>query len=94
MGFGYLFFGAFLAANFLAYPGLTMLPAVLLMLNEFFGKLSETMLLDIASSLGSDVPFFMYEDKAMVGRGSGSSKKRAEQSAASSAIENLFPDKK
>ena len=45
--------------------------AVLLMLNEFFGKLSETMLLDIASSLGSDVPFFMYEDKAMVGRGSG-----------------------
>ena len=33
MGFGYLFFGVFLAANFLAYPGLTMLPAVLLMLN-------------------------------------------------------------
>lgn len=32
MGFGYLFFGVFLAANFLAYPGLTMLPAVLLML--------------------------------------------------------------
>lgn len=32
MGFGYLFFGAFLAANFLAYPELTMLPAVLLML--------------------------------------------------------------
>ena len=30
----------------------------------------------------------------VVGRGSGSSKKRAEQSAASSAIENLFPDKK
>ena len=30
----------------------------------------------------------------VVGRGSGSSKKRAEQSAAASAIENLFPDKK
>lgn len=32
MGFGYLFFGVFLAANFLAYAGITMLPAVLLML--------------------------------------------------------------
>lgn len=32
MGFGYLFFGIFLAANFVAYPGITMLPAVLLML--------------------------------------------------------------
>ena len=31
---------------------------------------------------------------AVVGRGSGSSKKRAEQMAASSAIENLFPDRK
>ena len=31
---------------------------------------------------------------AVVGRGSGSSKKRAEQMAASSAIENLFPEKK
>ena len=30
----------------------------------------------------------------VVGRGSGSSKKRAEQMAASSAIENLFPDRK
>ena len=30
----------------------------------------------------------------VVGRGSGSSKKRAEQMAASSAIENLFPNKK
>ncbi len=31
---------------------------------------------------------------AVVGRGSGSSKKRAEQMAASSAIANLFPDRK
>jgi len=30
----------------------------------------------------------------VVGRGSGSSKKRAEQMAASSAIDNLFPDRK
>jgi ribonuclease-3 len=30
----------------------------------------------------------------VVGRGSGSSKKRAEQSAAASAIEKLFPNKK
>ena len=29
----------------------------------------------------------------VVGRGSGSSKKRAEQMAACSAIENLFPEK-
>ena len=32
MGFGYLFFGIFLAANFLVYTGITTLPAVLLML--------------------------------------------------------------
>lgn len=32
MGFGYLFFGIFLAANFLVYAGITNLPAVLLML--------------------------------------------------------------
>ena len=31
---------------------------------------------------------------AVVGRGTGSSKKRAEQMAAASAIENLFPEKK
>jgi ribonuclease-3 len=31
---------------------------------------------------------------SVVGRGSGSSKKRAEQMAACSAIENIFPDKK
>lgn len=45
--------------------------AVLLMLNEIFGKMRESELLKIASSLGSDVPFFMYDDKVMVGRGSG-----------------------
>ncbi len=45
--------------------------AVLLMLNELFGKLSFEELTEIASSLGSDVPFFLYEDKAMIGRGSG-----------------------
>ncbi|MBQ9691627.1 MAG: 4-(cytidine 5'-diphospho)-2-C-methyl-D-erythritol kinase [Clostridia bacterium] len=45
--------------------------AVLLMLSELLGKLNQEQLLNIASSLGSDVPFFMYEDKAMVGRGSG-----------------------
>ncbi len=45
--------------------------AVLLMLNEIYSALSENELLGIASALGSDVPFFMYEDRAMVGRGSG-----------------------
>ena len=45
--------------------------AVLLMLNEIYSALSENELLSIASALGSDVPFFMYEDRAMVGRGSG-----------------------
>lgn len=45
--------------------------AVLLMLNDIHGALGENELLRIASALGSDVPFFMYEDRAMVGRGSG-----------------------
>jgi len=45
--------------------------AVLLMLNELFMKLSFEELTEIASSLGSDVPFFLYEDRAMIGKGSG-----------------------
>lgn len=45
--------------------------AVLLALDELYGLLTFEALLDTARRLGSDVPFFMYENRAMLGRGSG-----------------------
>ncbi len=45
--------------------------ATLLALNELYGALSFEALVDIASSLGSDIPFFLYGDRAMIGRGTG-----------------------
>ena len=45
--------------------------ATLLALNELYGALSFDELVDIAASLGSDIPFFLYEDRAMIGRGTG-----------------------
>lgn len=45
--------------------------ATLLALNELYGLLSFEALLRIAASLGSDIPFFLYEDRAMLGRGTG-----------------------
>lgn len=45
--------------------------ATLLSLNEIYGALSFEALFDIACRLGSDVPFFMYEHRAMLGRGDG-----------------------
>lgn len=45
--------------------------AVLLALNEIYEALDFEELVDIAASLGSDVPFFMYDARAGVGVGSG-----------------------
>lgn len=45
--------------------------ATLLALNELYGALSFNDLVDIAAALGSDIPFFLYEDRAMIGRGTG-----------------------
>lgn len=45
--------------------------ATLLALNELYGALGFNVLVDIAASLGSDIPFFLYDDRAMVGRGTG-----------------------
>ena len=45
--------------------------ATLLALNEICGALSFKETLHIARGLGSDVPFFMYDYRAMIGRGSG-----------------------
>ncbi len=45
--------------------------ATLLALNEIYGVLDFNDLLEIAASLGSDIPFFLYEDRAMIGRGTG-----------------------
>lgn len=45
--------------------------AVLLALNEIYGALTVDALHSIASDLGADVPFFLYETDAMIGRGVG-----------------------
>ena len=45
--------------------------AVLLAMNEIYGKLSFDTLHKIAASLGADVPFFLYETDAMLGLGCG-----------------------
>lgn len=45
--------------------------AVLLALNGIFGALAIGKLHEIAASLGADVPFFLYDTDAMLGRGSG-----------------------
>lgn len=45
--------------------------ATLLALNEIYGALSFDELVSIAASLGSDIPFFLYEARAMIGRGTG-----------------------
>ena len=45
--------------------------AVLLALNGIFGALAIDKLHEIAASLGADVPFFLYDTDAMLGRGSG-----------------------
>jgi len=45
--------------------------AVLLALDELYGELSFDTLLEIAASLGADVPFFLYEKDIMLGKGTG-----------------------
>lgn len=45
--------------------------AVLLALNERYGALSQAEMCEISASLGSDVPFFLYPDKTMLGTGTG-----------------------
>ncbi len=47
--------------------------ATLLALNELYGLLSFDKLAEIASSLGADVPFFLYEKDIMLGKGTGAS---------------------
>ncbi len=45
--------------------------AVLNALEEIYGLLGFTKIYEIASGLGSDVPFFIFDDKTMLGRGTG-----------------------
>ncbi len=45
--------------------------AVLLAMNELFGKAELKELVEIASEMGADVPFFLYEKPVMLGRGTG-----------------------
>lgn len=45
--------------------------AVLTVLEETYGALGSDGIYKIAASLGSDVPFFIYDDVAMLGKGSG-----------------------
>ena len=45
--------------------------AVLEALNELYGALDFSELKEIAASLGADVPFFLYGDKVMLGKGTG-----------------------
>ena len=51
--------------------GSTDAAAVLEALNEIHGALDFNTLCDIAASLGADVPFFLYGDRVMLGRGTG-----------------------
>lgn len=44
---------------------------VLEALNEMYGGLDFSALCEIAAELGADVPFFLYGDKVMLGRGTG-----------------------
>ncbi len=46
--------------------------ATLTALRELYGELGNKKIHEIASRLGSDVPFFIYGDTAMLGRGDGS----------------------
>lgn len=45
--------------------------ATLLALDEMYGAVRFEEMLKIASHLGSDVPFFIYPDRTMLGKGSG-----------------------
>lgn len=51
--------------------GSTDAAAVLEAMNEIYGALDFAPLSEIASTLGADVPFFLYGDKVMLGRGTG-----------------------
>ncbi len=51
--------------------GSTDAAAVLEAMNEIYGALDFATLSEIAASLGADVPFFLYGDKVMLGRGTG-----------------------
>jgi 4-diphosphocytidyl-2-C-methyl-D-erythritol kinase len=51
--------------------GSTDAAAVLEALNEIYGALDFAALSEIAASIGADVPFFLYGDKVMLGRGTG-----------------------
>lgn len=46
--------------------------ATLTALREMYGGIENKKIHEIASRLGSDVPFFIYEDNAMLGKGDGS----------------------
>ena len=59
--------------------------AVLLALDEMLCCLGFEENLKLAESLGSDVPFFMYDDKAMLGLGSGE-----QMIGCNSAIKNVY----
>lgn len=45
--------------------------ATLTALEEMYGALGFDGIYEIAASLGADVPFFIYDDKTMLGRGTG-----------------------
>ena len=45
--------------------------ATLTALEEMYGALGESGIYSIAATLGADVPFFIYKDKTMLGRGTG-----------------------
>ncbi len=51
--------------------GSTDAAATLTALEDMYGALGFDGIYEIAASLGADVPFFLYEDKTMLGRGTG-----------------------
>ncbi len=53
--------------------GSTDCAAVLMGLNDLFGRASLDELVEMGSEMGADVPFFLYETPVMLGRGTGTS---------------------
>lgn len=45
--------------------------ATLMCMNELFGMAERSALVEIASKMGADVPFFLYDEPLMLGKGTG-----------------------